>query len=129
MKQAAIALFLVLILLSGVTIIPHHLSRDYREAEPLVQLIWPLARELERYFDVYGTNPNGLEGLSAFAQQNELSDVSDFSPLAKYDHYFSGSGERRFFLRVNDRYSFEVNADFSPGWIISYDAEHLLSPD
>ncbi len=123
MKQAAIALSLVLILFSCVLVWVHYRSRDYREAEPLVQLIWPLAYELERYFGVYGTNPNSLEELSAFAQHNELADVSDFSPLTKYEHYFYASGERRFYLRANGRYSFEVDASFTPSWVLPIKAE------
>lgn len=122
MKQASIALLLVLILFISIAFAGHYFSRDYREAESLVQLIWPLAREMKNYVSEQGELPSSIEELTRFSRRDGSLDEYDFSFLSNYDHHFPASGERLFFLRVNDRYAFAVDDHYRPSWVLSRDA-------
>lgn len=83
----------------------------YREAEPLVQTVWPLAHEMERYVSVSGVYPEDLDDLASFS--NEL----DLSALEPYDAAFYTADGLAFFLEVNDRYAFAISRDFVPSWV------------
>lgn len=123
MKQAAIAILIVIVIYLGFGFWTHHNSRDYREAEPLVQLVWPLAYEMKRFVETEGRDPVSLDEMTKFTNQEDSLKRRDFSLLSKYEHSFSPSGERRFFLRVNDRYSFEIDSDYAPDWVHAVGAE------
>lgn len=84
--------------------------RDYGEAEPLVQVIWPMAGEMRRFSDERGEPPNNLEEIARFAS------YLDLSALRYYPHEFSTTGSRRFFLRVNSRFAFVIDEQFKPDW-------------
>ena len=84
--------------------------RDYGEAEPLVEVIWPMASEMKRFSDERGQPPNSLDEIARFAPDH------DFSALRRYPHEFNTTGPRRFFLRVNSRFAFVIDEQFTPGW-------------
>ncbi len=83
---------------------------DYGEAEPLVEVIWPMASEMKRFSDERGQPPNSLDEIARFAPDH------DFSALHRYRHEFSTTGPRRFFLRVNSRFAFVIDEQFTPAW-------------
>lgn len=83
---------------------------DYAEAEPLVQLVWPMAGEMKRFSTETGRPPASLEQLDRFSKDY------DFSPLAVYHPKFTPEGEALFRLDVNSRFSFEIDKSFSPKW-------------
>ena len=84
--------------------------RDYGEAEPLVEVIWPMAREMQRFSDERGEPPSSLDDMARFSPDRDLS------ALRHYPHEFSTIGSRRFFLRVNSRFAFVIDEQFTPGW-------------
>ena len=84
--------------------------RDYGEAEPLVEVIWPMAGEMKRFSEERGQPPNSLDEIARFSPDH------DFSALRRYPHEFSTTGSRRFFLRVNSRFAFIIDEQFMPGW-------------
>jgi hypothetical protein len=85
--------------------------RDYGEAEPLVQVIWPMALEMKRFSEERGHSPNSLDEIARFSPD------LDFSPLRRYAHEFSSGGPHRFFLRVNSRFAFTIGEDYTPQWV------------
>ena len=85
-------------------------SREYGEAEPLVQVIWPMADEMKRFAEERGHPPKSLDEIAGFSPDH------DFSALRGYPHEFSTSGPRRFFLRVNKRIAFIVDENYNPAW-------------
>jgi hypothetical protein len=85
--------------------------RDYGEAEPLVEVIWPMAGEMKRFSEERGRAPNSLDEITRFSPGH------DFSALRRYPHEFSTTGPRRFCLRVNRRFAFVIDEHFSPGWL------------
>lgn len=85
-------------------------SHEYGEAEPLVQVIWPMADEMKRFAEVRGHPPKSLDEIAGFSRDH------DFSALRGYPHEFSTSGPRRFFLRVNKRCAFIVDENYNPAW-------------
>ncbi|MES2568904.1 MAG: hypothetical protein V4710_02485 [Verrucomicrobiota bacterium] len=82
----------------------------YGQAEPLVQTVWPMAHEMKRFLDERGRPPNSLDELARFSPD------LDFSSLHAYPHEFSSSGAKRFFLRVNNRFAFAIDEQFTPAW-------------
>ena len=94
--------------------------RDYNEAEPLVQFVWPLSHELEQFWVIRNRAPVDLVELDDFAQD------FDFSPLLQYESEFPSTGPDRFVVRVNDRYALVVNEEFEPHWR-SYRNEGMLT--
>lgn len=89
----------------------------YGEAEPLVQIIWPLANEMESYFSERGTFPESLDDIASFSPDLDLS------PLDDYDPVLNTGEDPLFLLRVNDRYSFAISRDFVPSWVTRDQAE------
>ena len=85
----------------------HH---DYAEAEPLVQIVWPMADEMKRFMDQYGELPADLDELARFSPN------LDIKRLKNYPNQFSRNGPRRFFLKVNERFAFAIDKQFTPGW-------------
>ena len=86
-------------------------SRAYREAEPLVQVIWPMADEMKHFSDERGRPPTSLDEISRFSPQH------DFSALRPYPHEFTTTGPRRFFLHCNSRFAFVIDEHYAPAWI------------
>lgn len=86
-------------------------TRDYVEAEPLVEVIWPMACEMKRFSEEHGRSPSSLDEIARFSADH------DFSALRRYPHEFSTSGTLRFSLRVNRRYGFSIDEDYTPAWI------------
>ncbi len=86
-------------------------SRDYGEAEPLVNVIWPMAYEMKRFSEEHGRPPNSLDEIARFSAGH------DFSALRRYPHEFSISGPLRFSLRVNRRYGFAIDEHYTAAWI------------
>ena len=89
----------------------HATSRDYGEAEPLVEVVWLLAREMKRFAKERGRPPADLDELARFAPNH------DFSRLHRYPREFSSSGLRRFSLRVNSRFGFTIDEHYTPEWV------------
>jgi len=83
---------------------------DYAEAEPLVQLVWPMAGEMKRFSTDTGRPPASLEELDHFSKDY------DFSPLAVYHPKFTPGGKVLFHLDANSRFSFEIDESFIPKW-------------
>jgi hypothetical protein len=86
--------------------------RDYSQAEPLVQTIWPMANEMKRFHDDHGRSPNSLDEIDSY------SSAYDFSALRVYSHEFAPTSSRRFFLRVNRRFAFAIDDRFIPSWVV-----------
>ena len=82
----------------------------YGEAEPLVEVIWPMAYEMKRFSEEHGRPPGGLEEITRYAPGG------NFSRLNAYPHEFTPNGPRRFFLRVNSRFAFVIDDQFTPAW-------------
>lgn len=85
-------------------------KRDYREAEQLVQLVWPLADEIKRFKMETGNIPKSLEEIDAFSIKY------DFSPLAKYSPNFSTKNGDIVDISINKRFSFKIENNFTPAW-------------
>lgn len=97
---------------------------DYREAEPLVQLVWPLSHQLEDFVDQHDRLPSDLDEIDRFSED------FDFSPLKAYDHLFSPNSENVFSLSVNRSHSFTINEKFEPTlvWRRSAEQAQALNP-
>lgn len=108
------ALLLVGVLFASVAWVPvtrwFAWRRDYGQAEPLVQTVWPMAQQMKRFLDERGRPPKSLDELARFSPDHS------FSSLRAYPHEFSSSGPRRFFLRVNNRFAFAIDEQFTPTW-------------
>ena len=94
--------------------------RDYGQAEPLVQSIWPMAEEMQRFSQQHGRPPASLDEIARFSPDH------DVSALRAFPHEFSSTGPRRFFLRVNRRFAFTIDEGFKPSW--SQPAAVLAAP-
>lgn len=84
--------------------------RDFREAELMAEVIWPVAREMKRFANERGRPPNSLDEIAAFAPDH------DVAALRRYQYEFSTTGTQRFFLRVNSRYAFAIDEHYTPNW-------------
>ena len=69
-----------------------------------------MAGEMERFKEIHGTAPASIEEIARF------SSLFDFSRLGKYRPEFTPSGDRLFYLRVNQRFSFQIDKKFTPSW-------------
>ena len=80
----------------------------YNQAEPLVQLVWPLAADMKAYYSEHGTNACAL---------TDVTSDPEMQVLAKYHPEFTPDGTNIFTLTVNDSYGFCISSDFTPHWI------------
>ena len=116
MKEPAAIVSFVVIALIAMAWVPVSRSmawrRDYAEAEPLLQLVWPMAAEMKRFAEQNGRLPATLEEIAGFSKDY------DFSRLRAYHFDFKSQGERIFHLRVNRRFSFEIDKGFRPKWAL-----------
>jgi hypothetical protein len=58
-----------------------------------------------------GRSATSLEELSTFSGETGIH------ALCNYPHEFNSTGARRFFLRVNSRFAFEIDAHYQPRWV------------
>ena len=123
MKKRTSAILLLVVVVVIVTWVPVTRSlawrRDYGQAEPLVQTVWPMADEMKRFSEERGRLPNSLDELAAFSPDH------DFTSLHSYPHEYRTTGPRRFFLRVNSRFAFVIDEHFTPTW---WQPTNVLSP-
>lgn len=113
MKKPAVIIVVVAVLTAAVWMpVTQFIAwrQDYTEAEPLVQLVWPMADEMKRFSTESGRSPASLEELDHFSKD------FDFSPLGVYRPKFTPDGESLFHLDVNSRFSFEIDKSFTPKW-------------
>ncbi len=114
MKKSAIIITIVVAVLIAAAWMPAARfiawRHDYAEAEPLVQLVWPMAGEMKRFSTETGRPPASLEELDRFSKDY------DFSPLGLYQPKFTPGGASLFHLDVNSRFSFEIDKSFTPKW-------------
>jgi len=94
--------------------------RDYGQAEPLVQTVWPLARAMESFARERGRSPENLDEVVRYTPSQ------DFSRVRVFPHYFCTNGPRRFVLRVNARFAFVIDDHFTPAWRESPDVLDIL---
>ena len=80
----------------------------YNQAEPLVQLVWPLAADMKTYYSEHGTNACAL---------TDVTSDPEMLALDKYHPEFAPDGTNIFTLTVNNSYGFEISSDFTPHWI------------
>lgn len=104
-----LAILCIILFAAGSTILDFR--KYYDEAEPLVDEVWQLAHEMERYHSNHGTYPDDLDDVTSSS-----SDL-DLSSLADYDSAFNTAEGHAFYLRVNDRYAFAISRDFVPSWV------------
>ena len=81
----------------------------YNQAEPLVQLVWPLAADMQAYYSEHGTN--------ACALTDVTSDPEKLA-LANYRPVFTPGGTNILTLTVNDSFGFGISTEFTPHWIL-----------
>jgi len=53
---------------------------DYSEAEPFVQLVWPMADEMKRFVEQNGRLPATLEEIDSFSKDYDFSHLSAYHP-------------------------------------------------
>ena len=82
--------------------------RQYQEAEPLVEQVWPLAEDMRVYYSKYGSNACSLADIT--------SDPMKLA-LAKYNPEFTPTETNIFKMMVNESFGFTISADFTPHWI------------
>jgi hypothetical protein len=123
MKRRTSAVLLLVVVIVIVAWVPVTRSlawrRDYGQAEPLVQTVWPMAYEMKRFSEERGRPPNSLDELAAFSPDR------DFTSFRSYPHEYHTMGPRRFFLRVNSRFAFVIDEHFTPTW---WQPTNVLSP-
>ena len=81
----------------------------YNQAEPLVQLVWPLAGDMQAYYLKHGSNACALA---------DITSDSEKLALANYRPVFTPDGTNIFKLTVNDRYGFAISSEFMPHWVV-----------
>lgn len=82
--------------------------RQYKEAEPLVEQVWPLAADMRAYYSEHGSNACSLADIT--------SDPMILT-LAKYNPEFAPTETNIFKMMVNESFGFTISADFAPQWI------------
>ena len=80
----------------------------YNQAEPFVQLVWPLAADMKAYYLEHGSNACAL---------TDVTSDPEMQVLTKYHPIFTPDGTNIFTLTVNDSYGFGISSDFTPHWI------------
>ena len=112
LKGASLLIAVVFVLAASVPVSRFFASsHDYGEAEPLVEVIWPMAYEMARFSEEHGRPPTSLDEIARFSSNH------DFSALRRYSHEFSPNGPHRFSLRVNRRFGFIIDEHYTPQWV------------
>jgi hypothetical protein len=98
-------------------------TKDYSEAEPLIQTIWPMRAVLHDFGKQYGRGPASLGEFRSFAPD------FDASPLAPYELTFAPLGKQRFFVQVNRRFAFQIDDQNIPSWVFTAVAQEPSQQD
>lgn len=85
-------------------------QKYYKEAEPLVESVWPLANESSAFASIHGRRPHDLNEIDSFSKSHH------FSKLEKYGPEFHRDGEIYFRMHVNKRYAFVIDQKYTPRW-------------
>ncbi|WP_269539596.1 hypothetical protein [Cerasicoccus fimbriatus] len=85
-------------------------SADYREAEPLVEQVWPLAEASKKFYVEHQRRPVSLDEAVAF--DNALA----VDLIRPYPHQFFAEGPEVFRVDINDMHSLVIDGDFRPNW-------------
>jgi len=91
----------------------HEFQKYYGEAEPLVELVWPLAHESSEFSRAKGRRPFDLTEIDTFSKSH------DFTALKRYNPEFINDGPIYFRMRVNKEYSFIIDDAFNPKWDVA----------
>ena len=86
-------------------------QRDYGEAERLVETIRLMVPALRDFEKEFGRGPVDLAELTSFDRELNLS------ALTPYQFTLNQKGEQRFFVRVNERFSFGIDDRFNFSWV------------
>jgi len=84
--------------------------RDHKPAGCLQPTVWILAQEMQHFEKGHYRSPASLDEISRHATAH------DFSSLRAFPHEFTPTGPRRFTLRVNSRFAFDIDPAFVPNW-------------
>jgi hypothetical protein len=110
LKILCICLGIMALIISYPAYRVYDFQKYYGEAEPLVELVWPLAIESSEFASIHGRRPYDLKEIDLF------STAHDFSALGKYRPELHKDGEVYFRMRVNKRYSFIIDQNYTPQW-------------
>ena len=109
-KTAVILVIICAVTIAGALILGKvRWVQSYNQAEPLVQLVWPLAVDMQEYYSEHGYNARALADVTSDPEKLSLS---------KYSPVFTPDGTNIFTLTVNDSYGFGISSNFAPHWII-----------
>jgi hypothetical protein len=82
---------------------------EYIEAEPYVEVIWPLSSEIREFEKERGRRPKSLAELEQFAGL-------DLTKIATFQHRFYEKGSLVFTIKINETHGFKIDDSFSPAW-------------
>ncbi|PXA02828.1 hypothetical protein DDZ13_15130 [Coraliomargarita sinensis] len=82
---------------------------DYVEAEPFVEIVWPLSSEMEKFEKNEGRRPKSLSEL-------EESTGLDLTEIKEFEHRFYEEGPLVFTIRINETHGFKFDDSYSPSW-------------
>jgi hypothetical protein len=82
--------------------------RKYGEAEPIVQIVWPLSQSMKKYYETTGQNATSLA---------QLSSDSDVLKLSRFNPEFSPNESQIFTVMINDKFGFFISDEYNPQWI------------
>ena len=83
--------------------------KQYQEAEPYVEIVWPLSDEMKEFEKKNGRRPRSLAEL-----QN--SSAPDLGGIEEFEHRFYESGPVVFEIEINDTHGFKIDSNYSPSW-------------
>jgi len=86
----------------------HEWSKKYGEAEPLVQIVWPLSQTMKEYYETNGQNATSLE---------QLSSDPDVLNLSRFKPEFTPTESQIFKVMINDKFGFYISDEYTPKWI------------
>lgn len=82
---------------------------DYVEAEPYVEIVWPLSSEMKKFQKNEGRRPTSLLELE------ESTDL-DLSKISGFEHRFYKEGPLAFTITINETHGFKIDDSYSPSW-------------
>jgi len=88
----------------------YEFQKYYGQAEPLFELVRPLAIKSSEFANEYRRRPNDLKEIDLYSKSH------DFSELEKYNPTFYTEGDIYFRMRVNRRFSFIIDQNYKPEW-------------
>ena len=100
-------------MLLGPLVVKHlNWSQNYQEAEPYVEMIWPLAEAMESFHETQGKNPTSLE---------QISSDSEVLALMSFDPEFTPEESTIFTVMINEMFGFVISDEYHAGWVFSED--------